>query len=114
MTRETKCRLINEDPTTVVRYFDHRFLQFFHVVVKSCHTPIYEVTDHFMRYEFAERGTIHVHWFAYLKDAPEYGKTDNETIANYYCKIISCSSDVPSAHKNILNIKFIDIQKLVM
>ena len=52
-----------------------------------------------MRLEFASRGSIHVHWFAYLKDAPQYEKASNDDIASYYDKIISCSSDV----KNITN-----------
>ena len=59
MNWDTKCRLLNEDSATVVRYFDQRFLQVFYLVVIISHTPISELTDHFMRYEFAEIGT----WF---------------------------------------------------
>ena len=70
MTWENKCRLIKEDSGTVVRYFDNRYLQFFNLVVKSHHAPIHQVTDYFTRYEFAEQGTIHIHWFAYLENAP--------------------------------------------
>ena len=61
MDWQTKCRLIKADSPTVVRYFEHRFLQFFNLVVKSPHKPVHEVTDYFMRIEFAERGTIHIH-----------------------------------------------------
>ena len=102
MDWQTKCRLIKADSPTVVRYFEHRFLQFFNLVVKSPHKPVHEVTDYFMRIEFAGRGTIHIHWFAYLKDAPEYGHDSNETVANYYDQIISCSSDVPQEHKQYI------------
>ena len=91
MDWKTKCRLIKADSPTLVRYFEHRFLQFFTLVIKSSYNPIHEVTDYFMRTEFAGRGTIHIHWFAYLKDAPEYGCEDNETVANYYDDIISCT-----------------------
>ena len=46
--------------------------------------------------------TIHIHWFAYLENAPEYGETDNDTVARFYDNIISCSSDVPEAHKQYI------------
>ena len=67
--------------------------------MKSPHAPIHQVMDYFTRYEFAERGTIHIHWFAYLNNAPEYGETDNDIVAKYYDNIFSCSSDVPEDHK---------------
>ena len=53
MDWKTKCRLIKADSPTLVRYFEHRFLQFFNLVVKSSHNPIHEVSDYFMRIEFA-------------------------------------------------------------
>ena len=53
------------------------------------------MTDYFTRIEFASRGSIHVHWFAYLKDVPKYGGDSNELIAENFDQIISCSSDVP-------------------
>ena len=99
---QTKCRLIKGDSPTLVRYFEHRFLQFFNLVIKSPHNPIHEVTDYFMRIEFAGRGTIHVHWFAYLKHAPQYGHDDNATVVDYFDMIISCSSDVPGEDKKYI------------
>ena len=102
MDWQTKCTLIKGDSPTVVRYFEHRFLQFFNLVVKSPHKPIHEVTDFFMRIEFAGQGTIHIHWFAYLKDASEYGHDPSETVADYYDQIISCSSDIPQEHKQYI------------
>ena len=112
MDWNTKCQLLKGDSATVVRYFEHRFLQFFNLVVKSPHNPIHEVTDYFMRMEFASRGTIHVHWFAYLNDAPLYEEADNNTIAAFYDKIISCSSNVPANKKKYVDINYIDIQNL--
>ena len=44
MDWKTNCRLIKADSPTLVRYFEHRFLQFFTLVVKSSHNPIHEVT----------------------------------------------------------------------
>ena len=34
-----------------------------------------------------------------MENAPEYDETDNDTVARFYDNIISCSSDVPEAHK---------------
>ena len=102
MDWQTKCRLIKGDSPTVVRYFEHRFLQFFNLVIKSPHNPTHEVTDYFMRTEFAGRSTKHVHWFAYLKHAPQYGYDDNATVADYFDMIISCSSDVQEEDKKYI------------
>ena len=64
--------------------------------------PLGHVTDYFWRKEFATCGAIHVHWFAYIKDAPVYSEVPNEKIAEFYDKIISCSADVPEDHKEYI------------
>ena len=95
MNCNTIFRLVKSDPVTVACFLDCRFQQLLHQVVKSPHNPIHKVIDHFTRVEFANRGTIHVHWFTYLKDTPKYVDDSNEVIAEYFDQIISCSSDVP-------------------
>ena len=45
---------------------------------------------------------MHVHWFAYLKDAPVYGEDDDNAVTTYYDKIISCSSDVKPEYSNYI------------
>ena len=52
-------------------------------VVKSKCKPIGKISDYFWRKEFATRGAIHVHWFAYVKDAPIYGESSNNDIADF-------------------------------
>ena len=64
--------------------------------------PLGHITDYFWRKEFGTRGAIHVHWFAYIKNAPAYGEVPNAEIAEFYDKIISCSSDVPETHKEYI------------
>ena len=103
MDYKTKCELIQGDSPTLVCFFENRFNIFMKDVVNSKCKPIGEVTDYFWRKEFASRGAIHVHWFAYLNDAPVYGESSNEYVADYYDKIISCSSDVPEEHKEYIN-----------
>ena len=94
--------LIRKDSATVVRYFHHRFVTFLHDVLRSTHNPIGEISDYFWRFEFAKRGAIHVHWFAYLKDAPVYGEDDDNAVITYYDKIISCSSDIKPEYSNYI------------
>ena len=106
MDFQTKSELIRGDSATLVRYFDHRFNTFLKDVVLSSCNPIGEVTDYFLRKEFATRGAIHVHWFAYLKNAPVYQEATNLQIAEYYNKIISCSSDVPEKYKEYLQYQY--------
>ena len=94
--------LIRKDSATVVRYFHHRFQTFLYDVLKSKLNPIGNITDYFWRYEFAKRGALHVHWFAYLKDAPVYGIDSNNDVIRYYDKIISCSKDVEPENKEYI------------
>ncbi len=51
-------------------------------------------------------GAIHVHWFAYLKDAPVYGEASNEEVVKYFDQYISCSVDVPKEHKKYLQYQY--------
>ena len=102
MDFETKSRLVRGDSATVVRYFEHRFKVFLNDVVFSDSKPLGHITDYFWRKKFATRGAIHVHWFAYIKNAPAYGEVPNAEIAEFYDKIISCSSDVPETHKEYI------------
>ena len=102
MDFESKSRLIRGDSATLVRYFDHQFNVFLKDVIFSKCKPIGEITNYSWRKEFATRGAIHVHWFAYVKDAPVYGEVPNSETAEFYDKIISCSLDVPEDHKEYI------------
>ena len=71
---------------TVARYFDHLFQQFFYLFCKSEHHPIHESTDYFMGTEYARRGTVGIHWFLYIKNAPQYTESNNYEIHNLMAK----------------------------
>ncbi len=51
-------------------------------------------------------GAIHVHWFAYLKDAPVYGEAGNEEVVEYFDQCISYLADVPEEHKKYLQYQY--------
>ena len=40
-----------------------------------------------------------MHWFAYIRDAPQYGKVDNKIADTFNDKIISGSSDIKTEHR---------------
>ena len=90
MNCDTIFRLVKSDPVTVICHFDYRFPQFLHQVIKRPHNPIHKVTDYYTRIAFASKGSIHVHLFAYLRNAPKYGEDNNEVMSEYFDQIISC------------------------
>ena len=66
--------------------------------------PLGHITDYFWRKEFATRGAIHVHWFAYIKNAPAYGEVPNSEIAEFYHVVLMFQR----IRRNIYNTKFTD------
>ena len=53
-----------------------------------------------MRIELAQCGTVLIHWFAYIKDAPQCGKDSNDDIAAFYD--ITYSLDIPDNCKLLI------------
>jgi hypothetical protein len=52
-------KLVQKDPVTCSRFFDHRVQQFIKIVLKSEFHPIGKVNDYFYRVEFQQRGSPH-------------------------------------------------------
>lgn len=48
LTWEEKIKLIQKDPVTCSRYFDHRVQQFINLILKSEHRPLGLITDFFI------------------------------------------------------------------
>ena len=94
MDWNTKATLIMKDPVTVVQYFTNRYKQFKDLVIVNYHEPMHKVTNHFLHYEFATHGSIHIHMIALTEGAPIHGKKSNEEIATYHDNSISCSKDL--------------------
>jgi hypothetical protein len=82
MTWQKKSELIQKDPVTCARNFEHMVQLFIHNFIKnSCH-PIGEVVD-FSIVLNSSRGSPHIHGLFWIKNAPEYGKDSDEDIANF-------------------------------
>ena len=69
LTWQEKTKLVQKDPVTCSRYFDHRVQEFLNTVLKSASDPIGKVKDFFYRVEFQQRGSPHIHMPVWIKNA---------------------------------------------
>jgi len=87
-----KKKLIQKDPVTCSRYFDHRVQEFINIVLKSEHKPLGKLTDYFYRVEFQQRGSPHIHMLVWIENAPKFGVNSNEEISLYVNQFFHCCS----------------------
>ncbi|XP_060603693.1 uncharacterized protein LOC132756597 [Ruditapes philippinarum] len=83
--------MIQSDPVTCSRFFDHRVQNFINTVLKSDHKPLGKVTDYFYRVEFQQRGSPHIHMIVWVENAPKLNVDSNEEIAAYVDQYLKCS-----------------------
>ena len=93
MSWQRKSELIQKDPVTCARNFEHMVQLFIHNFIKSSCHPIGEVADFFYRVEFQQRGSPHIHGLFWIKNAPEYGKDCDEDIIKFVDSYVSCKAD---------------------
>ncbi len=105
MDWEHKSRLIKSDPILCARFFDNRVNEFINTVLKSPHFPIGQVEDLFLRVEFQQRGSPHIHMLVWLKDAPKYEPGKEKEIQDFVDKYISCSLDVEDDELDYVNVQ---------
>jgi hypothetical protein len=97
MSKKEKQRLITADPITCARHFNHRTRILFSDFLKSAQGPLGEMKEFFYRVEFQHRGSPHLHCLLWIKDAPILGEGNEEVVAAYVDKYVTCSKslDVP-------------------
>ena len=83
MDWKTTTRLLQSDPVTCARFFDHRVQQFINNVLKSNLHPIGHVKDYFYRVEFQQRGSPHIHMVVWIENAPKHNEQSNEQITEF-------------------------------
>ena len=66
---ETRSPLVQSDPVTCVRHFDHRVSQFIQTVFKHPNSPLGEMEDYLYRVEFQQRGSPHIHMLVWIKQS---------------------------------------------
>ena len=94
MTWEQKSNLVQKDPVTCARNFEHMVQLFIRDVLKSSVMPIGEIGDYFYRIEFQQRGSPHIHGLFWVKDAPQYEKSPNAGNVTFVDKYVTCQKPI--------------------
>jgi hypothetical protein len=95
LTWEQKIKLIQSDPVTCSRYFEHRVKEFINTVLKSEHEPVGKMIDHFFRVEFQQRGSPHIHMIVWVENAPKFKVNSDDELAVYVDQFLKCSINNP-------------------
>ena len=99
LTSQEKTKLVQRDPVTCSRYFDHRVQEFLNAILKSNCEPIGKLRDFFYRVEFQQRGSPHIHMLVWIENAPTLEKSSEEEIVKFVDKYLTCSvNDAETAH----------------
>ena len=90
---QEKTKLVQKDPVTCSRYFDHRVQEFLNTVLKSSCEPIGKVKDFFYSVEFQQRGSPHIHMLVWIENAPNLERSSREEIEQFVDNYLTCSTD---------------------
>ena len=93
MTWQEKTKLVQKDPVTCSRYFDHRVHEFLNTVLKSNCEPIGKVRDYFYRVEFQQRGSPHIHMLVWVENAPKLDTNTEDEIVQFVDQYLTCSAE---------------------
>ena len=93
LTWQEKTRLVQKDPVTCSRYFDHRVQEFLNTVLKSSCEPIGKLRDFFYRVEFQQRGSPHIHMLVWIENAPTLETHSEEEIVQFVDQYLTSNTD---------------------
>ena len=93
LTWQEKTKLVQKDPVTCSRYFDHRVQEFINTVLKSSCEPIGKLIDYFYRVEFQQRGSPHIHMLVWIENAPTLETNSEGEIVQFVDKYLTCNTD---------------------
>ena len=105
MTWQQKSNLIQRDPITCTRNFDHMVHIFIQDVIRSDIMPIGRIADYFYRVEFQQRGSPHIHGLFWVKDAPQYEKSSDEEVVSFIDKHVTCQKARSSDMEGLVNLQ---------
>jgi hypothetical protein len=88
-----RCELIQADPVTCTRYFNHRIQIFISDVFKSPLAPLGNVLDYFYRVEFQQRGSPHINLLVCIENAPKYERNSNQEVADFVHEHCTCEKN---------------------
>ena len=93
LTWQGKTKLVQKDPVTCSRYFDHRVQEFLNTVLKSPCEPIGELLDFFYRVEFQQRGSPHIHMLVWIENAPTLETHSEKEIVQFADQYLTSNTD---------------------
>ena len=105
MTWEQKLNLVQRDPITCARNFEHMVQLFIHDVLRNDVMPVGQITDYFYRAEFQQRGSPHIHGLFWVKGAPQCGKSSEEEIVSFIDKYVTCQKARTSEMEELVNLQ---------
>ena len=91
MTWQEKTKLVQKDPVTCSRYFEHRVQEFLNTILKSDCEPVGKVKDYFYRVEFPQRGSPHIHMLVWVENTPTLEKNSEPEIVQFVDRYLTCS-----------------------
>ena len=104
LTWQEKTKLVQKDPVTCSRYFDHRVQEFLSTILKSSCEPIGKVRDYFYKVEFQQRGSPHIHMLVWVENAPTLETNSEDEIIQFVDQYLTCSTDVEKT-ANLVNLQ---------
>ena len=90
---QEKTKLVQNDPVTCLRYFDHMVQEFLNTVLKSSCEPIRKPLDYFYRVEFQQRGSPHIYMLVWIESAPTLETNSEGEIVPFVNKYLTCNTD---------------------
>ena len=83
------------DPLLTATHFERRFKALFQHVINGPDLPLGEVTDHFIRVEFQNRGSPHYHMFFWIANVTRTVTTESIPELTTYIDRVICTN-IPS------------------
>ena len=84
-----KADLIRKDPVTCAGYFDYRSRKLWKIL-RSKVSPLGVLSDYYMRVEFQQRGSPHIHALLWIEGAPIFGQDSTVDVEQFIANRISC------------------------
>ena len=111
MTWQEKTKLVQKDPVTCSRYFEHRVQEFLNTVLKSDCELIGKVKDYFYRVEFQQRGSPHIYMLVWIENTLTLEKNSEEETVQFVDQYLTCSADNKET-ANLVNLQNTNTQEL--
>ena len=78
-----------QNPITGVCMFQHRLQSFFSQYLLNDEHPLGHITDYVIKIEFQIRGSPHVHYLPWIKDAPKFNQDSDDDVCRFIDKYIT-------------------------